>query len=86
MKLEFSKIIASVVISLNIISYFITMYVYIALNKDVTKIHEYVNYLCILVISTYSIKSGTENVVKINKNNSYENVQDNNKNIELGDI
>jgi hypothetical protein len=86
MKLEFSKIIASVVISLNIISYFITMYVYIALNKDATKIHEYVNYLCILVISTYALKSGTENVVKINKNNSYENVQDNNKNIEIGDI
>ena len=81
MKLEFSKIISCVVIALNIISYFTTVYASIFLSKDITKIHDYSHYLCVLVLSAYILKSGTENVFKINSNCNQVN-----KTIELGDI
>jgi len=64
--LEFSKKIAVVVILIDILSFIFTNIAYMVWNKDITFILEYAHTQMLIIISAYILKSGAENLMKIN--------------------
>lgn len=66
-KLEFSKIIAIVMLVIFVLTFFIAWFTYITQDKISTELLSFISTPLMVIISGYFVKAGVENYEKINK-------------------
>ena len=65
-KLEFSKIIAIIMITIFVLTFFAAWFVYILQDKVSTELLSFISTPLMVIITGYFAKAGVENVQKIN--------------------
>ena len=65
--IEFSKVIAIVMLIIFVLTFFVAWLVYILQDKISTELLSFISTPLMVVISGYYVKAGVENVNKINK-------------------
>ena len=79
--LEFSKIIAIVMLTIFVLTFFAAWFTYIIQNKVSTELLGFISTPLMVIITGYFTKSGVENYQKINKwDNEQEEVTSDNSN------
>ena len=66
-KLEFSKIIAIVMLVIFVLTFFVAWLVYIFQDKISTELLNFISTPLMVIVTGYFVKAGTENYQKINK-------------------
>ena len=67
-KIEFSKIIAIVMLVIFVLTFFVAWFTYIAQDKVNTDLLNFISTPLMVIVTGYFVKAGTENYKKISKN------------------
>jgi hypothetical protein len=66
-KIEFSKIIAIVMLVIFVLTFFVAWFTYITQDKVNTDLLNFISTPLMVIVTGYFVKAGTENYQKINK-------------------